>query len=129
MKFKIKKVVKPLDLADYEEAYGGQEGSIIYVWVNPPYSVREEYDEARKAILEMRNYEGDGLIEKNEEANQRLFEWYSKIWSQKDGHEWPPEEVRELNQQCIEHDIGLWEFVITGTFDLLKRQQERIRKN
>jgi len=36
---KIKKVVRPLDLADYEPEYAG---TVIQVWVNPPLKITRE---------------------------------------------------------------------------------------
>ena len=57
MPFKIPAIVRPLDLAEYDEAFKDQEGSVIWVWVNPPGSVKDEFREARNELMALKGYE------------------------------------------------------------------------
>src|SRR5688500_13724234 len=106
MKFNFSKIILPLDLGEYHEAYTGQ---VLQVWVNPPRAMRleretiiKEYPQAlRKLAVSIQQSatplspsstspqisaerSGDlgGEIEVVNAINRKMFVWLVAIWSQ-----------------------------------------------
>src|SRR5687767_13595863 len=97
MKFNFSKIILPLDLGEYHEAYAGQS---LQVWVNPPRAKRleretiiKEYPQALAKIISPdraltlpspsgrgeTNQMVDDLVQA---SNRKMFVWLVEIWSQ-----------------------------------------------
>lgn len=120
-KIKIRKVIQPLDLADYYD--DGSESQIIQVWVNPTKGIRDQLNQAIGETQELTKELGE-LDKENEarlrEIGARLAElgdiilgYWSMVWSQHkdpDTH-WTPDEVLQAQKDCLANDPGLWRFM------------------
>lgn len=104
MKFNFTKIVLPIELAEYNEAYAGKQ---LQVWVNPPREKRLEREriikEYPRALAKLRDQvnskqkaEGSEQLAVSEHAfgseidaisviaavNRKMFVWLVEIWSQ-----------------------------------------------
>lgn len=129
-RIRFRKILRPLDLGDYEPEYSGQ---VITVWVNPPISklgelseAREEVEAAFDALAEIALEDGDGGADSDlargadrlTAANAAVYAWYSDLFSQDknvDSH-WTPEEVKEVAEASAVNDPGLWSFITGRAF-------------
>lgn len=135
MKINIPKVIRPLDLAEYAPEY---DGAVIQVWVNPPRSMREQFQEIRLGLMrtadeiqqlaaEAEDRNAPEYLEKIKAAGERmsaanraLYEWHSEIWSQSTADDWTPEQVEELSDHALENDPQLWQYVLTRTAEMIQ---------
>lgn len=126
MKFKIEKVLKPLELKEYAPEFGE---TTIMVWINPPRILREKLIslqiDFRKETLNRapKEIEIDQEIKKTknpairmnleqekqellqsyrsfvEDWNNKVNEWFVEIWSQGTAEtKWTVEELNDINQ-------------------------------
>ena len=136
MKFNIPKIIRPLEMSEYDEA---MEGLTLHVWINPPRGIHSSYWKFQGELLKL-SKELEALVEKKstekeieklnariEAVNQEVFAWFSNIWSQgKD-----PE--THVSIEDIEHfadeDPAIWGFVTSSTMNMINEHQAKQRKN
>ena len=137
MKFDIPKIIKPLEMSEYDEA---MEGLVLQVWVNLPRRVHAEYWEFQSDLLKLTK-ELDVLLkpetpddEKITALNKRLdknnraiFAWFANLWSQSEDLE-THVTVDEIDAMA-EEDPTLWRFMTNRTLKLIRDHQESVRKN
>lgn len=132
MKFNIPKIIRPLDLATYEEE---MKGIVLHVWVNPTRDMLNESVDIQFELAKIIN-----LIEKPKEANiekelidgrfdaaiSRQYGWYSKTLSQKKDEEThlSSEDLKEISDQ----DLALWHFIRTAINAMIADHREGIKK-
>ena len=136
MKIQIKKVVRPLDLADFAPEYD----AVIWIWVNPTRAKIMEREEIRgsmelafKSLKETKEDDVDKLkkiAEKISENNTRFYGWLAEIWSQGKESEthWTQEEVKVLAEALIEDEPALWTYIQTRTFEMFADHRESHKK-
>ena len=137
MDIKIRRVYRPIALADYF----GEGDDVIEVWSNPPRYIRAEWDQIKRESIAVtdRLYElsknpektseeeKTEWVEKMTEANNRFYEWFSKVWKF-DGKEVSTEEIREFAIKCEEEDEALWVWLITRTWEVINERRVRVKK-
>lgn len=137
MKFNIPKIIKPLEMSEYDEAMAGL---ALQVWVNPPRGVHNEYWEIQSELLRL-SREMDKLIKlKNpdnkkiavldkeiDKNNQGVFAWFANLWSQSEDSD-SHVSVEEI-EAMTEEDPIIWRFMTHKTMKLISEHQENIRKN
>jgi len=127
-RIKFRKVIRDLDLDEY---YDTGEIEIIRVWVNPPRSIRNEYNEITESSRELlealskADPENKSALKeigrRMKENADRYLEIWALLWSQ-DKNEtthWSPDEVAQLQKDCEDHDPGLWQFITTLTIGMI----------
>ena len=120
MKFDIPKVLRPLSLAEYGAEYAE---AVIQVWVNPPRAKVQEYLDILRQVADP-----DEKIDL-EQLGGEVSEWLSEIWSQgePDTH-WPPEEVSQLYQACVDRDPLLWQYISGQTWGMILEYRTSLKK-
>ena len=137
MKFKIPKIVRPLEMSAYAEE---MEGLALQVWVNPPRNIKNDFDDLQIKIIGLKNEsekllaakklddkKAGALSKKVEAVNKSIYEWYANVLSQSsdpDSHT-SADELKELTDE----DPALWIYIATGTQALIGEHSEGIRKN
>ena len=146
-KFKVHRIVRPLDLGGYAKEYEGQTFS---VWVNPKRELVGEQVEIQsrliglkaelEKIVERSKQDGVGadltadvatLDEQIEKSNDEVFAWFATIWSQgkdKSQHE-TAESVREFATIAADTDPALWAWIALQTITMIRNHREGNRKN
>jgi len=134
MKFDIPKIIKPLEMGDYDEA---MKECALRVWVNPPSGVHSSYWRAQADLQKLSNEltslkdsdtkQVEDLNERIARVNQDVFAWFSNIWSQdKDPN--THVSVEEL-EAMTDEDPALWGFMTNGTTRLIREHRDTQRKN
>lgn len=146
MKIAIPKVLRPVHLADYDEAYGDE---TVWMWVNPPratklkfYEMAEEFARIRSQVTELvENDGGEGdsqkaealppLFARLEELGGELYAWWAEMWSQHQDEEshWTQEEVTELVTAALDADPGFWDFLQESSLDAMQEYREQKKRN
>ena len=140
---KIKKVVRPLDLADYEPEYAG---TVIQVWVNPPRKCISEVAESitswEKATLERTALEKPSESEENpdenstkgaseyvpigskeeiasareaeQEAKLAYYDWFAQVWEDSS-----KEDIRALVEKLEAQEPGMLKFLRDRTLQMI----------
>ena len=138
MKFKIPKIIRPLEMSAYAEE---MEGLALQVWVNPPRKVKDKYSDLQVEIVGLKieldkmlaqkkapaQNRVDALDKKITANNTAVFEWYANILSQAsdpDTHV----DAEELKTMADE-DPAIYTFITTGAWELITVHVENIRKN
>jgi len=86
MKIEIPKIVRPLDLGEYDEALRGQR---VYVWVNPTREVMRAYARLRD---EGKDEQADQI-----KLDEQLRDWFAKLWSHGPADtSWTADELLEI---------------------------------
>ena len=137
MKFNIPKIIRPLEMVDYDDA---MEGLALQVWVNPPRGIRNENWDFQLELLKLsselkeitKQEEPDDkkiarLDKKIATLNKELYVWFARLWSQaKD----PDTHVAvEEIEAMTEEDPAIWGFMTNGTLELIRDHAENVRKN
>jgi hypothetical protein len=129
MKIEIRKVLRPLRLAEYAAEYGE---TALAVWVNPPKALGDE----RVALARM-TYEAKLAIAESEaeseaqaagvaqlrEAGEKTLAWLAKIWSQEEP--WSVEEITQL----YESDPALYQWLLRRTFEMVDEHRSAEKKS
>lgn len=126
MKLEVKKIIRPLNLSEYAEEYGGQ---CLQVWLNPPSGKMDAYFARLDKFAALRNeYKSlpDGEIARKAEIEKEVAEldaaavaWMADLWNQ--GPEETRvslEDVRAFASECIENDPHLWVWVQQRTLQM-----------
>ena len=124
---KVKKVIRPLDLGDFQPEY---KGTVIEVWVNPPVSVKFALPDllrewqgaiAKRVLLEKplteeekkqgitaeeRTAQIDFAKDAETVAKRALYEWFSQVWQDS-----PIEDVMEMVDRLEIEDPALLMFM------------------
>jgi hypothetical protein len=105
MKIQIKKIVRDLNLGDYDAQY---EGLTLKVWVNPDRGTIAEREELQ-AEFETKTQEirsNNALAEPflkwvAEVYAPAILDWYARLWSQGEDAQthWSVDEMKELDTQ------------------------------
>lgn len=143
MKIRVKKVVKPLSLRDFDEAYGSDER--LDVWANPPRRLKARWTEIRlendRALSRLKEAsEQNGAISEEERAalageieaaSEGIYEWLSEVWSQgeDESRHISPEGVREIAVHLQEEDPALWIFLIGETWRIINDHRAGSKKD
>lgn len=138
MKILVPPIVRPVDLAAYAPEIKRDDGGavLVYVWVNPPVRVLDEYDAIRAEI----DTNSAALAESASDAErvaqvgqrisatgQRLADWYSRLWSQgPDGTHWTAADVRDLGTS--DTDPALYPWLRNESWRLIREHRELSRK-
>jgi len=137
MKIQYKKVVRPLDLADFAPEYAG---AVIQVWVNPTREKLQERETIRQglntALGKLKESDPDNVEKLKqitgtiESINDKYYAWLADNWSQAENEEthWTQAEVKELAENLIEDDPALWEFIQKRSFNMLQEYREHYKK-
>lgn len=134
MKFNIPKIIRPLEMSEYDEA---MEGLALQVWVNPPSGVHGSYwkfqvelGKLSKELESLKNSDAkkvEGLSTKIENVNRDIFAWFSNIWSQGEN---PDTHVSlEEIEAMTDEDPALWGFITHNTMKLIREHRDNQRKN
>lgn len=112
MKIVIPKVIKRLDLGDYNAALSGQH---VCFWVNPTLAVLREHD---AFVAESDVAEKNATSEKPYDPavfDLRSFQWYAKVFSQDEdtATHWTATELSELK----ESDPSFWFWLLSKYWD------------
>lgn len=125
MKFNIPRIYEPMNLGEYSEALNGQR---LWVWVNPPRSIMEEYFDlvvhnapVPGPLQRMKNLMSGG------DGRKDLVGWFAKIWSE-DGRTPTDEDVTEFAQELSEADPALWDFLVQKSFVTIGEHREAAKK-
>ena len=138
MKFKIPKIIRPLEMSAYAEE---MEGLALQVWVNPPRKVKDDYLNLQIEIVGLKRAldkllaqkkapaqkKIDALDEKITANNTAVYEWYANILSQasdSDTHV-AAEELKTM----ADEDPAIYTFIAQSARDLIEVHVENIRKN
>ena len=128
---KIKKVVRPLDLADYEPEYAG---TVIQVWVNPPVRITREVGgllaEWQKAVVERALLEKpaenaekpvkkrtESVSEADEamtEAKRAYYDWLAGVWEDTSA-----DEMWALVEKLEAQEPGMLKFLRDRTLQMI----------
>ena len=134
MKFNIPKIIKSLEMSEYDEA---MKGLALRVWVNPPSGVHASYwkfqaslAKLSKKLESLKDSDTKEVVDINteiENVNQEIFAWYSNIWSQDEDPD-THVSVEEI-ENMTDEDPALWGFVATGTTRMIREHRDNQRKN
>jgi hypothetical protein len=139
MRLEIPKIVEKLNLSDYAKEFGDQTMS---VWVNPDRETNKVHDtnvDVANALIkklaelnESKKEKGDDwfeatgkkiqedLVANLEEANRKVTEWYSLIWSQgEEATKVAPEEVEALAEKALETDPMFFQWLCESTLEMI----------
>lgn len=120
MKIDIPKIVRPVDLGGYAEE---MKGKLIYVWVNPPVSLLQEYFDLQKGILE-----GDDQKTLESQA-ARMREVLAELLSQgPEEMRWSAEDVAELLESTFDSDPLFYPWLVNAVFEQIGEHRKRIKK-
>jgi len=140
MKIQIPKVVKRLELGEYDPAYASQ---FLEVWVNPTRELlfeREQYrlayDAANKELAKLMEQKEEideaqikNLQERLKQIGAQFDGWFSIIWSQgSEESKVNPDEVREFLEMANKQDPQLNAFVFDRTIAMIGKYRTE-RKN
>ena len=139
MKFDIPKITRQVNLGEYAAEY---EGTVIWVWVNPPARLLEEHDQvigevgrlARELAQEPAESSRDALVEKinkkmSGSANE-LARIFSQLWSQGPvDMRWSEDEIRALVQETEGTEPRLWPWLRNETIKAIRDYRAGVKKN
>lgn len=121
MKFDIKKVIRVMDLNDYDPQFNGQ---VIQVWVNPDRAFIRERDELWRenvqriqAIKDQPEGREEYIKWSTEEFIPRNHAWFARIWSQGSdaSQNWTADELMQIGEQ----DPALYDWIQRRTMEML----------
>jgi hypothetical protein len=148
MKFKVAKIVMPLELGEYAEVYSGKR---LLVWVNPPRDVKHErenilhkYSQTLKRVLKPESdapvikakktrgfiarmfTKPDESAREVETINERMFAWLNQIWSQHEDEDcaWPVEDIREL----YDADPAMYQWMVRRSVQMIAEFRSEAKK-
>jgi hypothetical protein len=130
MQIKIQRVVRTLNLYEFEPEYGSE---FIEIWVNPTSLLTDKWIDLvenasalRKEISQMISVQADAekmrpVLGGLEVISNQIIEWLAEIWSQGavDTH-WSVEDVRALINECTEKDMALYEWLVRRTSEMIR---------
>jgi hypothetical protein len=146
MKIDVPKIVRPVDLGDYVEE---MRGKLIYVWVNSPAELLDEYFSAQKSIIEndaemekLLNLTGQDDEEKNLTAAEisklsqtmnsqaaRMREILAELLSQGPVElRWTAEDIEELIVVKADTDPLLYPWLVDAIFKVIGEHRIRRKK-
>lgn len=121
MKIDVPKIVRPVDLGGYAEEMRGQ---VIYVWVNPPTVLLQEYFGLQDSL---RTGEDEKALEGQA---ARLREILAELLSQ--GPEelrWTADDISVLLMEKSETDPLLYPWVVNAIFEKIGEHRVRQKKD
>lgn len=134
MKFNIPKIIKSLELGEYDESL---EGLALRVWVNPPRGVHASYWKVQaelvrlsKALEDIKDSDAKKIEEINIQidiANNNVFGWFANIWSQDPNAE--THTSLEDVERIADEDPALWSFITSSTTKMIREHRDDQRKN
>lgn len=120
MKLDIPKIVRPVDLGGYAEEMRGQ---VLYVWVNPPLALLQEYFSSQESLR-------TGEEEKTLEGHAaRMREILAELLSQ--GPEelrWTADDISVLLMEKSETDPLLYPWLVDAIFEKIGEHRVRQKK-
>ncbi|MCK5564535.1 MAG: hypothetical protein KAJ07_04760 [Planctomycetes bacterium] len=148
----VPKIIKTLDMGDYEE---GRRGQTLDVWVNPSRMLLDDWigiqAETGKIVIAVndiatrlksntkrgRHKKKLEVIEAEtramaDECNLAQYTWYSKIWSQGDDietHVSPADVTRFAEGALLKDELPLWKWVTNQTQAMIMAHLEGLEKN
>lgn len=145
MKIEIPKIVRPVDLGEYAEEMRGQ---LLYVWVNPPTALMDEYFRLRKDLLETddeinklnpqdnkkaapANVEKiNGLVKALESQAAGMRDVLAQLLSQgPEALRWTSEDVAALLTETADADPQLYPWVVNAIFEQIGEHRARRKKD
>lgn len=127
----IPKIIQPLKLSDYAPEFGDIS---IPVWVNPPKALLTKYldcvNQSKSLVAELQKADTDHINEITanlERIGNDLLGWYSEIWSQTDT-QYPVESVKNLVAGAQDTDPAFWEWLTSGTLNMIAEHRTRAKK-
>jgi hypothetical protein len=70
----------------------------------------------------------DAVSGKLSAANERLFDWYARIWSQGPEGEITPDQVHTFIQEALDTDPVLWGFLRDRTIEMIDEHARGVKK-
>ena len=136
MTINIPKVRKPLDLGGYSPEL---EGHFLYVWVNPPRGLKNDYFKATydlgdsmRAVEAPDNFNFLGRAfkgRKRKRSARKLVRWYAQLWSEDEGGDsFGGPEIEATAETLIEGDPAMWSFLCTATWLMINEWLEDSKK-
>lgn len=115
MKFNFKKVVEPLDLGKYHEAYKDMS---IDVWVNP---LPEDVTHLAKVVSESAT----------DDEYKKACEQLVNIWSQSEdaSRHWTVEELQDRIKEGKQRDPMLMLWLVVNTMTMISEYRTQLKKN
>jgi len=155
MKIEIPKIVRPVDMGEYAEEMRGQ---LLYVWVNPPTALMDEYFRLRKDLLETddeinklaeksgspagktpQNNAGqapaddekiNGLVKAIESQAAGMRDVLAQLLSQgPEALRWTSEDVAALLTETADSDPQLYPWVVNAIFEQIGEHRARRKKD
>ena len=105
MKLEFPRILRPVNLSDYHEAFGAQS---VNIWVNPPV------DTLRDLLTQLQAETPDPAP---------IFATIADLW---DG--WTAEDVAEFNADCEARDADLWLWMMESTFAKINEYRDERKK-
>ena len=134
LNFEVPKIRQPLDLGRYSPEL---EGRRIYVWVNPPRGLKNEYFASTYNL-------GIGLRDETEDAGRisrfagslkrrrsarKVVRWYARLWSEEaEGDSFGGREIESFAEDLIDQDPALWTFLCNATWKMINAWVESSKK-
>ena len=135
MQFDIPKIRKPLDLGDYSPELRGQ---FLYVWVNPPRKMKDDYfsstfalGDSLKAFETPERFSWAQRLTKGRQRKRsarKLVRWYAQLWSGKDGSSFGGDEIEAMAEKLIDDDPAMWTFLCNATWAMIGEWIETSKK-
>jgi hypothetical protein len=139
-RFKIPRITKPLDLRDYAPEFGDPAlveelgEPIIWVWVNPPASVRMELEEISEAMTSATSKlsessddteESKKHIKAMQKAGEQSTAWWANMFSQYQDAEthWTADELQAFVKEIWDTDPLLWQHIQERCFELINEHR------
>ena len=147
MKFDIPKITRSIDLGEYAAEY---EGTVIWVWVNPPAKLLNEHDQVVEEVARLARELGPeletiaqkepggdarptmmALINKRLDAQaNELTRIFSELWSQGAADtRWTEEEIRALVKETEGTEPRLWPWLRNESIRAIRDYRAGVKKN
>ncbi len=134
LSFEVPKIRQPLDLGRYSSEL---EGRRVYVWVNPPRGLKNEYFASTYNL-------GIGLRDETEDAGRisrlrgslkrrksarKVVRWYARLWSEEEaGDSFGGREIESFAEDLIDQDPAMWTFLCNATWRMINAWVENSKK-
>ena len=112
MELKVPRLVRPLVLKEYAPELEG----IIWVWVNPPARMLQEYARGRE-------------VEDKAAMVEAIKAFLSGVWSAGEAAtHWTPEDIQRLMETSVETDPAFVQWALSRTLDMIIDHKSSIKK-
>ncbi len=135
LNFEVPKIRRPLDLGKYSPELEGRQ---IYVWVNPPRGLKNEYFASTYSLgigIKNETADGAGRISrfagafKRKRSARKVVRWYARLWSETEaGDNFGGREIEAFAEDLIDEDPALWTFLCNATWKMINAWVESSKK-